>query len=120
MPAKCFDCGTPGHVAADCPHRELIPDDKPLWCGECDRRTRLVTTGDAVKRCHCHPLSHLPLVQHIRCPGCRVIVHSWDINECGSHSSPVKPLTDTRPEREEIALIITGEMKRHREHGAAS
>jgi Zinc knuckle len=124
---KCFACGGKGHIERQCPNTAIAadsnPSDKPLWCHNCDRRTRLVMTGDVCRRCpNCHPLSHLPLVQHIRCPGCHMVVYSWDINECGQHSSPVTPfdVLDTRPEREEIALIIAGETKRHRDSDDAA
>jgi len=111
---SCFSCGGKGHIERECPNGQLAngPADKPMWCGTCDRRTRLIESHGLAARCpQCHPLSHLHLVQHIRCPGCRMLVYSWDNNQCGQHSSPARQL-DTRPEREEIAAIIAGEVKR--------
>jgi hypothetical protein len=108
----CFGCGGKGHVERECPSNVIVggQPDKPLWCGTCDRRTRLIEIHGLASRCpQCHPLSHQNLAQHIRCPGCRVIVYSWDNNPCGKHSSPVKP-SDSRPPREEIDSIVAREM----------
>ena len=111
---SCFGCGGKGHVERECPNRQLAsgPMDKPMWCGRCDRRTRLIEMGGVATRCpECHPLSHLLLPQFIRCPGCRMTVYADDVNECGKHSSPVRRI-DNRPEREEIKAIIAGDAKR--------
>jgi len=100
MPATCFDCGDRGHVAADCPNRE-ITDTRPRWCGVCDPRTRLVAVNrDAteVTRCQeCHPTPRKPLAQHKRCPACKMIVHEWDTAACGEHSVPGAPMTVRGP-----------------------
>lgn len=97
MPATCFTCGTSGHIAADCPNNEEL-DNRPAWCGICDRRTRLVTVNietGTVKKCpDCHPAPRKPLPQHKRCGACKMTVHSWDTSPCGQHSSPVA--TDKR------------------------
>ena len=106
----CFACGGKGHIERECPNRQLAsgPADKPMWCGTCDRRTRLIESHGLAARCpQCHPLSHLHLAQHIRCPGCRMLVCAWDNNPCGQHAAPVKP--DTRPDREEIDAIVARE-----------
>lgn len=67
MAPTCFECGTSGHIAADCPNAEAS-DNRPPWCGICDRRTRLVTVDrelGTVRRCpSCHPLRLKPLAQH--------------------------------------------------------
>lgn len=108
----CFGCNGKGHIERDCPSSVTVGanyDDKPMWCGTCDRRTRLIESYGLAARCpQCHPLAHLHLVQHTRCPGCRMIVYSWDNNLCGMHSSPVKPF-DSRPERGEIDAIVARE-----------
>ena len=96
MPARCFTCDEPGHVAADCPWQETL-DNRPPWCGICDSRTRLVTVDLAsgrVRRCRdCHPTAQKPLVQHKRCPACKAIIHAWDTAACGEHSVPgVRPV----------------------------
>ena len=108
---SCFGCGGKGHVERECPNRQLAsgPMDKPMWCGVCDRRTRLIESHGLAARCpQCHPLGHLNLAQHIRCPGCRMLVYAYDTNECGKHASPVQP-ADRRPEREEIDAIVARE-----------
>jgi hypothetical protein len=108
---KCFGCGGKGHLERDCPSSVVVGGtDKPMWCGTCDRRTRLIESHGLAARCpQCHPLNHVNLPQHIRCPGCRMLVYVWDVNPCGQHSSPAKPF-DTRPEREQIDAIIAAEM----------
>lgn len=112
----CFGCGGKGHVERECPSGAVAgggTDDRPMWCGRCDRRTRLIEIHGVASRCpQCHPLAHLHLAQHIRCPGCRMLIHEWDKNLCGQHSSPVKPF-DSGLEHEDIAAIIAGETKRH-------
>lgn len=91
MLITCFTCGLPGHVANSCPNASHFTDpsatdSKPMWCGECDSRTRLrETSDDRMVRCKCHPLSHKPLVQHVVCPRCKVTTVHWDNADCGSH-----------------------------------
>ena len=108
----CFGCGGKGHVERECPNAQLAasgPADKPMWCGTCDRRTRLIESHGLAARCpQCHPLAHVQLAQYIRCPGCRMLVYAYDTNECGKHASPVQP-ADRRPEREEIDAIVARE-----------
>ena len=111
---SCFGCGGKGHMERECPNRQFAvgPADKPMWCGQCDRRTRHVESAGVIARCQeCHPLAHMHLAQFIRCPGCRMLVYADDTNVCGQHSVPVQPF-DGRPEREEIKSIIAGETKR--------
>lgn len=86
---KCFDCGVEGHIAADCPNRELSADNKkPPWCGICDPRTRLVGNSEGIPmRCpDCHPRGGQHLEQFQRCPGCKMLIHKWDTAPCGHHS----------------------------------
>lgn len=87
MPATCFECGEPGHIAADCPNNAYLGNDgKPPWCGTCDERTRLVDRGTTMTRCrNCHPkkIRHLP--QYRKCPGCQMEIFMWDQSPCGKH-----------------------------------
>jgi len=82
------------HVTSECP---LPPQDSPAdatWCGECDKRTRLVDHGSYMTRCRrCwrartlalgKPLDTL-LAQHKRCGGCDNVVYAWDQYPCGGH-----------------------------------
>jgi len=114
----CFGCGGKGHLERDCPNANLATDgpaSKPLWCGRCDRRTRLIESHGLAFRCQeCHPFAHLNLAQHLRCPGCRVIVYVWDTGQCGEHASPVKPFS--RPAREEIDAIVARELETDERH----
>jgi len=101
---KCFDCGQDGHIAPNCPNGEIDVSGKPLWCGVCDERTRLLGL-DEVHCCPaCHPQRNRMLKQHRKCPHCHMTVHQWDNEECGSHSSPVA--AERRPDRERIDAII--------------
>jgi len=105
LPATCFECGDVGHISADCPNKQI--DNRPPWCGICDRRTRqlwLNRDGTSVQRCpSCHRLRHKTLAQHRRCGECKAVVYEWDNNECGSHLMPGKP--DERPPIERIHEI---------------
>jgi hypothetical protein len=119
---KCFGCGGSGHIERECPS-SVVPasgdNDKPMWCGGCDRRTRLMEVDGRAFRCQeCHPLSHQNLPQLIRCPGCHVLVYTWDFGLCGAHASPVVPFQ--RPAAEDIAAIVAGEIKRHHDDASAS
>ena len=112
----CFGCGGKGHIERECPNRHTAdsgPADKPMWCRRCDRRTRLIEVNGIAARCQeCNPQAHMHLAHLIRCPGCRMLVYVWDNGVCGQHASPERRPED-RPEREEIAALITGELKRH-------
>ena len=65
---------------------------RPVWCGECDKRTRLVDHGSYMQRCHrcwAWPARktrfHQLLPQHRLCGGCRNLVYEWDAEPCGKH-----------------------------------
>lgn len=65
---------------------------RPVWCGECDKRTRLVDHGSYMQRCHrcwAWPARktrfHQLLPQHRLCGGCRNLVYAWDAEPCGKH-----------------------------------
>ena len=89
----CFECGEPGHLARDCPARLAAAETrapKPLWCGNCDKETRLVygiVHGEylAMRCTRCHPLRFVPLKHHRRCGGCNMIVYTWDQSPCALH-----------------------------------
>lgn len=106
MPPTCFTCGTPGHIAAECPQSEVL-DTRPTWCGICDPRTRLLTVslekGTVMKCPECHPSPRKPPAQHKRCPACKMTVYAWDTSPCGMHESPVAP--DRRLSLDEIHAI---------------
>lgn len=119
---KCFGCGGKGHMERDCPSAIAAadgPDDKPMWCGRCDRRTRLIMVNGTAYRCQeCHPLAHQGIPQTTRCAGCRTIVYRWDRNPCGQHAAPEQP--DNRLPREEIDAIVARESevaRRYDPHG---
>jgi hypothetical protein len=82
-----------------------IGDRKPIWCGYCDRETRLVFTetehGTKARRCqNCHPQGHMLPVTYKKCrSGCGQAVYVWDVrSECGKHQPVGIPMTP--PEKE--------------------
>lgn len=92
MPARCFECGTEGHIAPKCPNKSWVASDsssdgRPRWCSYCDERSRHVEQADGrVRRCQCHPRSHEQLVQHRKCPQCHSTVATWDTSaDCAHH-----------------------------------
>lgn len=118
--ARCYECGDEGHMARSCPNLFAIRQDqeradgKPMWCGHCDRRTRLVliitADGEKVKRCDCHPESHKLPVQFATCPRCRNVVYQWDTAPCEKHQAvgvhrPYRAPEPTPPRRSESELI---------------
>ena len=89
---RCYECGADGHVKSDCPNKAWIASDaaadgRPRWCGTCDERSRHIELADGrVKRCQCHPESHMQLTQHRKCPSCRKTVVTWDTStDCELH-----------------------------------
>lgn len=91
---KCYDCGEPGHRAKDCPEKQFAAElgvDKPPWCFQCDRETRLVYFQRdgyvTARKCYtCHPNSQTLPAQFSKCRNCRTVVYHWDIrSECGTH-----------------------------------
>lgn len=92
----CFECGEPGHIAAHCPSRLAVEETrqpKPLWCGMCDKQTRLIEgmshgRGVVMRCAACHPLRFVPLKQHKRCGGCNALIYQWDVSPCGGHQMP--------------------------------
>lgn len=105
MSVTCFDCGSAGHIAANCPNTGIDGNGRPSWCGICDEATRHIQTAAGVARCQeCHPLARRLFKSDRRCPSCRQLVYEWDHSPCGSHSGPSAP--DRRPEREHIQAIV--------------
>jgi hypothetical protein len=93
---KCFGCQQYGHIERECPNKgndgQAAGDDKPQWCGQCDKRTRLVYQDGIPHRCQCNPNSHLLPAQFRRCKTCQSVIYEWDRNsECGSHLPVSKP-----------------------------
>ena len=52
-------------------------DGEPEWCGQCDKRTRLIDRDGILHRCRCNPRSHLQLTQYKKCPVCQADVYEW-------------------------------------------
>jgi hypothetical protein len=87
---KCYQCGGDGHFAASCPEVQFADelgtatDGRPPWCGQCDKRTRLIFEDDHASRCpRCNPQQDLPAqFKYCRCGD---PIYRWDKSECGSH-----------------------------------
>jgi hypothetical protein len=89
-PFRCFACGQPGHVKANCPTGKAaapkVQDTPAGWCGTCDPTTRQIDNGTTISRCHwCHPLRAEGLAQHVNCGGCGNTKYAWDKAPCGKH-----------------------------------
>jgi hypothetical protein len=94
----CYHCGSTEHISREC---EVMPGKPPsndpveaTWCGDCDKRTRLVDHGDHMSRCRrCWRTRSLTLgkpqstmlEQHTRCGGCNQVIYVWDQLPCGQH-----------------------------------
>ena len=97
MPVNCYTCGQSGHVARDCGNAAYLDpaaSSKPMWCGECDERTRLRDAPDGTDRmirCKCHPESHKLIPHHRVCPRCHVTTVAWDTSDCGRHHVAGQP-----------------------------
>src|ERR1700734_2080718 len=85
---KCFQCQNYGHLARDCPDVKFAAelgtadDGRPPWCGQCDKRTRLLydPAADSCARCPaCHPEKDLP--HQFRICKCGCAVYRWDRTE---------------------------------------
>jgi|SRR5579859_3914918 len=92
---KCFECQQYGHLSKDCPEKQFAAElgvDKPPWCFQCDRETRLVyfvrDGVTAARKCYtCHPNSQTLPAQFAKCRACRAVIYQWDIrSECGRHT----------------------------------
>lgn len=121
---KCFECGDDGHMSRSCPNRDMIrreqaaADGKPIWCGECDRRTRLIITTtdghDVATRCQCHPESHKLPAQFTRCH-CGTVIYQWDTAGCDRHQPigahlTVRSAPATEPRnRDELMQLAAGQ-----------
>lgn len=101
MAVQCYECSEYGHIAADCPSKLYaaeIGDNKPVWCQQCDRETRLVYVvrdgREAAHRCQtCHPQGHMLPATYKKCRGCGRAVYAWDVrSECGKHQEIGKQL----------------------------
>jgi hypothetical protein len=106
MPLTCYECGVVGHTSFECPNKAGFAEDayqasRPRWCGLCDQRSRHLELPDGrVKRCQCHPESHLQLRHHRKCPHCHVTVVEWDTAiDCEHHikAGEIKPYVGSRP-----------------------
>jgi hypothetical protein len=129
MPMICHECGEQGHYSRECPHKQGLAEDasqasRPRWCGLCDRRSRHVDLPDGrVKRCTCHPESHLQLKHHRKCPHCRKTVVEWDSSiDCEHHilAGEVKPyvgpgVREPEPDKRSKAALQVAESRATRE-----
>ncbi len=96
---NCFRCGAGDHLYRDCPQDTAVSatepeSDRPAWCGQCDKHTRLIDHGNTMERCHrcwAWPAKgtrpHQLLAQHTRCGGCRKLTYTWDQMPCGKHQA---------------------------------
>jgi hypothetical protein len=123
MPLTCFECGVVGHGAWDCPNKAGLAEDsyqsaRPRWCGLCDQRSRHLDLPDGrVKRCTCHPESHLQLKHHKKCSYCHKTVVEWDTSvDCEHHILAgvehhyVGPPVEVKPEP--VEFVGTGQTPR--------
>ncbi len=106
---ECYQCGSEDHLSRNCPGRQPPPppepgEERPPWCGICDKRTRLIDRGDVVQRCpSCwawpargtYPKQQL--AQHATCGGCGQVVYTWDQLPCGKHQPVAHATRRPRP-----------------------
>ena len=113
MAAICYECGDTGHIAPNCPNKawtvsDSSGDGRPAWCGMCDQRSRHVDLPDGrVKRCQCHPESHLQLKRHRKCPICHRTIVEWDsANDCDLHilAGAQRPYVGAGPDQPKASL----------------
>jgi hypothetical protein len=77
--------------------------DPPEWCGQCDKRTRLIDRAGVLARCKCHPEAPR-LRQYRTCPACHDQIYEWELEtHLQAHdTTEERPLSEIYPEKGDV------------------